>query len=287
MSHAAYLMATPVRRSDNGHGESMHRFGTGLVGVLHRPAGVTADVAVLLLNAGLVDRSGPFRNYVRLGRSLAQAGFAVLRFDQSGVGDSPVSRMAAAERRMRELSAAMTLVAAETGATRFVLAGICAGADDAFVVAGDDPRVAGAVLIDGLAYRTRGFWWRYYLRHRLDPRRWLGFLRAHRHLRVPEPAGDIDDFRDFPAREDAATRLQDLVRRDVRLLMLFTGGSYTYFNHVGQAAEALGPAAGASQVQVAYWPDCDHTFYLERDRQRLATAFIGWMQAQFGSGDVR
>jgi len=284
MSQAAFLMATPLRRTDNGLGESMHRFGSGIVGVLHRPTGVPADTAVLLLNAGLVDRAGPFRGYVRLARSLADAGFAVLRFDQSGVGDSPVSRLPSTERRARELAAAMTLVGAETGAKRFVLAGICSGADDAFHLAASDARVVGAVLIDGLAHRTPGYWWRFYLRHRLDPRRWLHKVRHRMHAGAGEPAGDVEDFRDFPARDVAAAQLAGMVARDVRLLLIYTGGSYTYFNHEGQLAASLGPAARAPQVRITYWPDCDHTFYLERDRQRLFSTFTGWMQAQFGSG---
>lgn len=279
MTRATSLMTTALRRSDNGSGESLHRFGPGLIGTLHRPPGVPSDTAVILLNAGLVDRGGPYRVYVALARALVADGFAVLRFDQSGVGDSPVSRTPTVERRARELGAAMTLAEAETGATRFVLAGICSGADDAFHLAASDPRVAGAVLIDGLAHRTRGFWWRFVLRHRLHPRRWLR-LRWPR--RGGEPAGDVEDFRDFPDQATAARQLADMVSRDRRLLMLYTGGSYTYFNHVGQLADSLGPAARAPQVTTLYWRDCDHTFYLERDRQRLVDAFTGWMRAQFG-----
>ena len=47
--------------------------------------------AVILLNAGLVHRVGPGRLYVRLSRRLAAHGFVVVRFDLSGIGDSPFS----------------------------------------------------------------------------------------------------------------------------------------------------------------------------------------------------
>ena len=43
---------------------------------------------VIILNAGLVNRTGPFRMSVELARLLAENGCNVLRFDLSGIGDS-------------------------------------------------------------------------------------------------------------------------------------------------------------------------------------------------------
>jgi alpha-beta hydrolase superfamily lysophospholipase len=44
---------------------------------------------ILFLNAGSSSHVGPARLWVHLGRSWAEAGFRVLRFDLSGIGDSP------------------------------------------------------------------------------------------------------------------------------------------------------------------------------------------------------
>lgn len=74
---------------EGGITETAHVFGEGLVGVLSRPRQIVAGrPAVILLNAGLVQRSGPFRVYAQLARALASCGFVVLRFDLSGRGDS-------------------------------------------------------------------------------------------------------------------------------------------------------------------------------------------------------
>jgi hypothetical protein len=64
--------------------------GGSLVGILSRPpAGVDpAMPGVLLLNAGRIHRVGPNRLYVAIARRLAAMGFAVCRFDLSGIGDS-------------------------------------------------------------------------------------------------------------------------------------------------------------------------------------------------------
>lgn len=272
--------AGSIERADNGLGESAHRFGTGLIGVLSRPRGgapsTAARTAVILLNAGLVHRAGPFRGYVQLARALNASGFAVLRFDQSGLGDSPVSPLASAERRLGEVQAAMALLQAETGAEQFVLGGICSGADDAFHLAVGDERVVGTVLLDGLAHRTAGFWLRHLWPRLLDSRRlWTALRNRSAH----QPG--LDDYRDFPPRALAARQMAQLVARDVRMLFIYTGGAYRYFNHRGQLAACLGKAARAPQVSLQHWRDCDHTFYLRQDRLRMQQAVTAWMQAQF------
>ena len=66
--------------------------GHGLTGVLTRPAQPTRRPLWVLLNAGFIPRSGPFRMHVDLARALAAQGFAVLRVDQPGVGDAPPKR---------------------------------------------------------------------------------------------------------------------------------------------------------------------------------------------------
>ncbi|HEY5972738.1 MAG TPA: hypothetical protein VIT22_12400, partial [Pseudoxanthomonas sp.] len=56
-------------------------------GLLNRASGTARGTTVVLLNAGLIHRVGPFRLYVRLARELAESGFDVLRFDLPGIGD--------------------------------------------------------------------------------------------------------------------------------------------------------------------------------------------------------
>src|SRR5690606_5587958 len=83
-------------------------------------------------------------------------GCPVLRFDRSGLGDSPVPAGVVADRSRLELRAAMDLVAARTGARRFVVGGICSAADNAFRLAAVEPHIDGLLMLDGLAYRTPG-----------------------------------------------------------------------------------------------------------------------------------
>ena len=275
------LAAPPSRHDSVGvvPAETVHVFGDGLVGVLARPVANATRTALILFNAGLVHRVGPFRGHVLLARRLAEEGFVVLRFDQSGLGDSAVAATATANARLAELHAAMAVVQAECGADRFVLGGICSGADDAFALAGEDPRVAGVLAIDGLGYRTPRWWLRHVLA-RMRPRKLWRLLRRHRN------GAGRGVLRTFPPRAASARRLGELVGRGVQLLFVYTGGAYGYCNYRGQLGAALGESARRPEVAVEYWPDCDHTFYLRRDRERLGAAVSAWMRDAFEAGRV-
>lgn len=101
--------------------------GEGLAGILTRPSGPgSADrPAALLLNVGLTYRVGPSRLYVRLARQLAADGIPTLRFDFSGVGDSPSRRDALqfAESAPLETTEAMDWMGQHLGAESFLLMG--------------------------------------------------------------------------------------------------------------------------------------------------------------------
>ena len=263
--------------STNAFTETAHRFGDGLVGVVTHAHGTGSKVGVLLLNAGLTRHTGPFRMHVELARSLSAQGFAVLRFDQSGLGDSALPGRAAGERRQREIDAAMGLLAQEAGVDRFVLCGLCSGADDAFHMGAADARVAGAILLDGIAYPTPGFWVRHALPRLLDFGKVLRFLMSRRN-----PAPSLSDFRDWPERTQARGMLAGMVARDARLLFVFTGGAYHYFNHRAQLAACLGRAAQEKQVSLEFWREYDHTFFLRKHRGVLFKRIAAWMHSEFG-----
>ncbi|QSX75475.1 alpha/beta hydrolase [Lysobacter arenosi] len=279
----AEVTAIPLSRVQERVDETAHRFGDGLIGVIsHAVAGTaprinTSRIGVVLLNAGLTRHVGPYRAYAELARRLAREGYPVLRFDQSGLGDSALPEQAAAGHRSREIDAAMSLLAEHAGAERFVLCGLCSGADDAFHVAAADHRVAGAILLDGLAYPTQGFWLRHALPRLLSPTKVIAYLRSRRNA-----GPSLADFRDFPAKADAARMLSDMVARDTRLLFVFTGGAYTYFNHRSQLAACLGRAARSPQVSLEYWREYDHTFYLRKHREMLFARISHWMATMWG-----
>jgi dienelactone hydrolase len=161
-----------------------------LFGILHRPVAPRGPLpAIVLVNAGCVPRMGPHRQYLPLARQWAALGFSVLRLDLSGIGDSPVA--AGAEENLTyppgyraDVDRALRWMEQETGARRFVLVGLCSGADVAFASAGD-PRVTGIVMLNprtfcvhelGEVESLKGARWYQDSLHRKES--WLKLLRG-------------------------------------------------------------------------------------------------------------
>ncbi len=128
-----------------------------LFGILTEPLDVppsrTRRPAILMLNVGTNHRVGPNRLYVKMARTWAARGYAVLRFDLAGIGDSRVAEGYAASRlyskaSISDVQAAMTFLEGARKIDRFVLLGLCSGAYVAFHTALADARVAGEVLIN-------------------------------------------------------------------------------------------------------------------------------------------
>jgi alpha-beta hydrolase superfamily lysophospholipase len=128
-----------------GASERPIEFGDRLQGIVCDPDQGHGSSAVIFCNTGGDPRSGIGGFATMAARRLANRGFASLRFDFAGLGDSPndgpeprthvyeVSRAA-------DLESAVSLMA-DRGAKRIVIVGICAGAFHAFESAAADPRV--------------------------------------------------------------------------------------------------------------------------------------------------
>jgi pimeloyl-ACP methyl ester carboxylesterase len=85
------LVGTVAHASDGGAVvERIVALGdVGLFGIVTEPAGAPAGSTVILLNAGVMDHVGPARLWVDFARRWAVGGVRALRFDLSGLGDSP------------------------------------------------------------------------------------------------------------------------------------------------------------------------------------------------------
>ncbi|MBL8298379.1 MAG: hypothetical protein JNN30_08540 [Rhodanobacteraceae bacterium] len=249
-------------------------------GLLHLPQDRRSDTALVLLNAGMIHRTGPFRLYVELARRLTAAGYVALRWDAPGIGDA----LAAADRTRHEIHTdVLDRVQAATGCTRFVLGGICSAADHAWQIAGTDARVQGLLLLDGLA--RPGFWYRVgqlRLAALRPPSRWWAMFRQQ--LSPPAaaaPRPTVNDYRDWPAIGTEREQLAQLLQRDVRLFALYTGGAANYMLHRRQFHTTFGPQSGDERITLQHWPECDHLFFDPDDRDRLIESVLAWVQAAF------
>ncbi len=283
--------------------EKAVKFGAnrGLVGIVAEPAApVAGKPAVVLLNSGILHHVGASRLYVQVARRLAAAGHVTLRFDFSGIGDSEPRRdtLGAAESAVVETREAMDLLQARKGGTdRFVLFGLCSGADMGFKAAGVDERVVGLVQLDPFAYRTRGYYvhhygpklvnvdaWRNYVSVRVQ--RWRATREAAR--RAP---GTVEDEpleyvapeyrRVFPPREETQAKLQALVSRRVQLLNVFSSGMPDHYNHAEQYRASFPGLDFGSLLQVEFIRGAEHTFTFLQDQERLLDMVEQWATRVF------
>ena len=249
--------------------------GDGRFGLLSVPSTRMGRTAVLILNAGLIHRSGPYRLGTRFTRALAASGYPALRFDLPGIGDS----LANADQAQTDLlKGVLDRVQTRTGCTRFVLGGICAAADLGWQCALVDERVTGLFLLDGLA--REGFWFQFARWMRLlrkPPSAWLA--AAKRQLKA-DPSYSTEDLRDWPEPGSEREQLRTLVARDVQCLFLFTGGN-TYFLHPRQFAATYGGSTRSHAIRFEHWPECDHTFADPAQRQRVIDFVRDWVGSRF------
>jgi hypothetical protein len=261
----------------------------GLVGILTVPTGTPARVAVLVSNVGMHHRVGPFRVNVDLARALADAGIATLRFDRSGVGDSLVRTAPGNDHdhAMRDTSEAMDWITARLGITQFVQFALCSGVDVAHETTVRDPRVVGAVFIDGYAYPTAGFRWRRTLPRLVDAQRVKRFIRR-RWYRAQHPSFFAEPPSDggasiFTRRNPTAAEFRNDIRamaaRGTRVLMVYTGAMGIHLNAPRQLYEMIGHDVDHEQVSVAWFPEADHLFSTGVARRRLVERVVGWVGA--------
>jgi len=251
--------------------------GDGMFGILSQPpAGQAKAVCVVLFNAGIMHRSGPFRLHVRLARRLAALGYPTLRFDLPGVGDS----LRRADRpQMQIVRDVLDRTQAQTGCTRFVTGGICSAADLGWQLALEDPRIAGVLMLDGLARKGPAFLKGRLLRaRRKSSRAWLESLRRHL-VKRPAAVDTPENLRDWPAPGVEKQQLRDLLGRGVEFFILFSGGT-SYFLHPGQLEETFGPAVHNPAVRFQHWAQCDHMIYANADRDRLVAEVSDWLQTR-------
>ncbi|HEU4733453.1 MAG TPA: hypothetical protein VFT22_36420 [Kofleriaceae bacterium] len=251
-------------------------------------------LAFMILNAGVLHRVGPHRLHVVLARRIAAAGVSALRLDLGGIGDSMASSDAATFRdsAVADTRLAMTGLANQLGVRRFVLFGVCSGADNAIATALVDDRVAGIVLVDPPTYPTLMGQLRY-LRTRLGQLggareivRW-GVRIAERRLRLAlamlgrRGAEDPPtEGRELPQVATYGAQLTALADRGVRILAVFSGIHQARYNQPDQIFEVFPALRG--RLDHRYYPAANHTFTELAAQAALIDDVAGWMTRRFG-----
>jgi pimeloyl-ACP methyl ester carboxylesterase len=281
--------------------ESSFLFGDAgsLVGTLSRATqGVPAGtVGILLLNAGVIARTGPHRMNVKLARAFAALGYPSLRFDLAGLGDSPRSSgsLPYEQQSVADICSAMDRLSALTGLEQFVLVGFCSGADNGLNAALTDPRLQGLVMFDAYTYpnirthltrmlerlRQQGLLAtaKNWLRHRLKKSK----APTQKPLGEPEPSApqSATSSRIVPPKAVFAEQMVKLVERGCRFLFIYSGSFLYTYNHAGQFASTFKAWPALRGIRSDFMPEVDHVVGECRAQLLLQTRLTEWVTQQF------
>jgi hypothetical protein len=264
------------------------------MGVLSLPPddAKTRDAAVVILSAGLLHRVGPFRLNVDLARCLATAGFATLRLDQAGRGDSTRSEgLTSQETVQQELLAAGELIKTRTGIEKLIVVGLCSGADDALASIEFHENIMGIILLDGFAARTWRYFVTYYMSRLGSPARVMKILGARvRRLRTriagTSTGGEVglaelSGVRDFPDLASARKAFGHLFERGGIALCIFTNGVGDYYCQHGQLRSNLGLDKNDDRLTEVFYPEANHTYPTVAHRKRMVRLAVDWCDQYF------
>jgi pimeloyl-ACP methyl ester carboxylesterase len=259
-----------------------------LVGIF-TTADPESDICCLLANAGLMPRVGPHRLNVKIARALAKLGIPSLRFDLAGLGDSrPTSNpVSYRDQSVLDMRAAMDFVQGRYQKRRFVIFGICSGAENALATALADPRVTGILMLDGFWYRS---WWSRPVRMwkrvlGLTPASFLRALRRRLNWLAPPAPGSTAAAIDFfptdgsanPPREKYAQQMNELTARNVSVFLLYTSTAADQVSYGGQLRDAFRGQPFAEKIRCELHEDIDHTATLLRAQSKLFGIITGWV----------
>ena len=161
---ASALQASVALRLPHGGIEEEAAFfgpaGNRLFGIVSRPkSSPTAPRrGVLLFNEGANDCSGPQRLWVSQARQWAAQGHVVLRFDLSGLGDSPTVKGEAentvySDRAVADIQIALEHLARQEGVSDITGVGLCSGAYHLFLAAAAGLPLQRVVMINPLTFQ--------------------------------------------------------------------------------------------------------------------------------------
>jgi hypothetical protein len=274
--------------------EKARQFGPdqSLLGIISDPpeaAPAGERPALIILNAGTLHHVGPNRVHVRLARRLAGAGFVAMRFDFSGIGDSPAREdgMPFAAGVLQEAREAMDLLARTRGVARFALFGICSGADNALRVACNDPRVVALSLVDPYNLPSTARVVHMYANRLGSLRSWRRLLsgrsllwsNARSAIAQPRSEQEQDDYAALlPTPEQFVLALKSVADRGVQVDLLYTGESAGYVQYRQLLRKPMRRWPSRENVRVEYLPHADHVFTPLASQRRLVDMLEGRMR---------
>jgi exosortase A-associated hydrolase 1 len=264
--------------------------GESLVGILHLPAREAARIGVVVIVGGPQYRVGSHRQFVLMARALAQAGYAVLRFDYRGMGDSD-GEMRTFESVAADVRAAIdTLMRSVPSLTGVALWGLCDAASASLMYCTQDARVKGVAIanpwVRSQAGQAQSYIKHYYGQRLLQRSFWVKALTGKLNL----TASVADFLRKLWTARSAGASAQsgsfiDRMRHGLQkfsgpTLILMSERDLTAqeFRDLGSASADWQKALRRTGVTTVDLPGADHTFSTEGSLQLATRHSLDWLR---------
>lgn len=263
-----------------------------LVGILAEPDDAPVETGVIIIVGGPQYRVGSHRQFVLLARHLATQGFAALRFDYRGMGDSPGDARDFLAVNADIAAAIDALLASRPALRRVALWGLCDAASAAllYLESTRDSRVAGIALLNPWARSTatlaRTHVKHYYWRRLREKTFWLKLLSGGigttalsalaRNLRLARRGSNKNAH---------ALGFQDRMAIGLHsfggpVLLVLSGDDYTareFSLHV-ETSPAWAGLLNTPQVRRETLAEADHTFSDLRHMASVEAITLSWLK---------
>lgn len=272
---------------------------SNLLGVMTKAPDTRYRFAAIFLNAGLIHHVGPQRMYVNMARELARMGVHSFRFDFSGIGDSLPSDEALSyeEMSVHEVKMAMEHLKRVLNIDRFLLIGLCSGAEIAFKTAMDNDGVTGCVLINGIylegheyrniideAFRKNKI--RYYIKNVFKLKKWIRFFSGKSKGAIgsilkkgskASQAKSID--KPIPVNYDGIRVRHELVaEKGVNVIYIFSEGSVAWDIYNLHLKSILNKNSSWKNYRIRSLQKTDHTFTSVKSQSELKQCIVEFIQ---------
>ena len=264
--------------------------GQPLLGILHRADGAPR-CGVVIVVGGPQYRVGSHRQFVLMARSLAQSGYAVLRFDYRGMGDSD-GEMRTFESVAADIRAAIdTLMHRVPSLTGVALWGLCDAASAALMYCTQDKRVQGVAIanpwVRSQAGQAQSYIKHYYGQRLLQRSFWVKAFSGRLHV-----TASIADFlrKLWTARAAGASGAEggSFIERMRHGLQKFAGPTLILMSERDLTAQEFRDLSAASAdwqkalrrsgVTTIDLPGADHTFSTEGALQLATRHSLEWLR---------
>jgi dienelactone hydrolase len=277
-----------------------------LFGVLSAPEDEPASLprqsrkVILLVNSGAIHHVGPNRMYVTLARRWASEGHTVLRFDVSGIGDSPPrpgepENIVYGPHAVDDVRQALEYLPHRSGNDEYQAIGLCSGAYHSFKAAVQGLPLSGVIVINPLTFfwkdgmsleypdyqvaadvqryqgRVRSLQaWRKLLRGKVNLAKLLQALFRHARGVFSARVRDVLRALGIPLKDDLGRELESLAAKSSQMSFVFAAQDPGLALLQTQGGAAFRRLKKRRQLVVRLIAGADHTFTNRRARAQLA-----------------